>query len=327
MEVGLVCFPYRVDEVVAVAEVADSAQRPLLFGLPDSPLLFADTYVGQQAVLARTQHLHVGPFATNPITRHYGIHAAVHRSLEEQYPGRSFMALAAGDSAVHSFGMSPARPEQIRAHAQGVREHGPEGFRILLAAGGLKVARGVATAGDELVFGQGLDRGAIAELSAATVAAREEAGLQAPLRRWAYVIADIWASGDGSDDRDERAAFQGMLMAYSRQAMSATYAGKNVPDHLQPRLRQLYEAFSFERYGDASNARLLERFEEEEAFLRRRFAVSGTPAEVADQINVGVADCGVDGVWIGILTRKARAIMELFIEGVLPALERKTGDP
>jgi alkanesulfonate monooxygenase SsuD/methylene tetrahydromethanopterin reductase-like flavin-dependent oxidoreductase (luciferase family) len=320
MQVGLVCFPYSVDEVTSVAEIADRAQRPLLVGLPDSPMLFADTYVGQQAILERTEHVHVGPFSTNPVTRHYSVHAALHRSLEQRYPGRTFMAIAPGDSAVHSFGLIPSSPNALRLHVEGVRQYGPRNLRIIAAAGGLKAAAGAGLASDEVVFGQGFDLGATKLLTDAAVAARESAGIGRPLRRWLYVLADIWSDGDGSDDPAARETFQSMIMAYSRQAMSATYAGKNVPQELQPRLRQLYSEFSFEDYGGPKNARLLQLYAPEEAFLRRRFAVAGTPEAVADQIRDGVSASAVDGVWIGLLGRNAGTMMKLFIERTLPRL-------
>lgn len=319
METGVVCFPYKASGIAEVAQVADQGGS-LMFGIPDSPLLFADTYVAQQAVLASTERLQVGPFSTNPVTRHWGVHAALHRSLDELHPGRTFMSLAAGDSAVHAFGLAPAKPAAIRAHAEQVRESGPDDLRLLVAAGGLKAAAAAGLASDEIVVGQGFDPGATEQLTAAALAARESAKIDRPLKRWLYVIADIWESGDGSDDPEERERFQSMLMAYSRQAMSATYAGKNVPEHLQARLKDLYAAFSFERYGDSYNARLLEEFIEEERFLSQRFAVRGTPDEVAAAIRKGTEASGVDAVWIGLLTQQAGTMMRLFVDEVLPKL-------
>lgn len=324
MEVGVVCFPYGASAITDVARVADRAGGPLMFGIPDSPLLFADTYVAQQAVLASTEHLRVGPFSTNPVTRHWGVHAAVHRSLDELYPERTFMAIAPGDSAVHAFGLPPAKPARLQAHAEEVRERGPKGFRLLVAAGGLKASAAAGLASDEVVFGQGFDPGATDQLTGAATNAREQAGIDRPLKRWLYVIADIWESGDGSSDPEERERFRSMLMAYSRQAMSATYTGKNVPKPLQPRLKELYSAFSFERYGDSHNARLLEEFAEEERFLLNRFAVQGTPQEVAAGIRDGVRESRVDGVWIGLLTEQAGTMMELFVDGVLSKLGSET---
>lgn len=320
MDIGIVCFPYSVQEIVEVAREVDTADEPPLLGISDSPQLFADTYVAQQAALAATQRLCVGPFCTNPVTRHWGVHAAQHRSLDEQFPGRSFMGLAPGDSAVHAYGLAPASSSELIAHAQAVRDAGPEGLRVFAAAGGLQSAAAAGIASDEIVIGQGFDSGCVDQLTAAAEAARETAGISRPLKRWLYVLADIWDEGDGTDDPDERDAFLGIVMAYSRQAMSATYRGKNVPEQFQQRLKDLYAGFSFEHYGGAENARLLENFEEEKHFLTRRFAVSGTPEQVAEQLREGVAASRADGVWVGILTRQARSATLLFAARALPAL-------
>jgi alkanesulfonate monooxygenase SsuD/methylene tetrahydromethanopterin reductase-like flavin-dependent oxidoreductase (luciferase family) len=320
MEVGIVSFPYSVREVIEIARTIDTAEVPPLLGLPDSPQLFADTYVAQQAALEATERVCAGPFCTNPVTRHWGVHAAQHRSLDDLYPGRSFFGLAPGDSAVHAYGLDPAPSPTVIVHARAVRDAGPEGLRVIVGGGGLKSTAAAGLASDEIVIGQGFDPGCIEQLTAAAEAAREAAGITGPLKRWLYVLADIWEEGDGSDDPGEREAFLGIVMAYSRQAMSATYRGKNVPDELQQGLKDLYAGFSFEHYGSAENARLLDRFEAEERFLTQRFAVAGTPDQVAEQLKRGVADSGADGVWVGILTRNAPTATGLFIEHTLPAL-------
>ncbi len=320
MEVGIVSFPYAVRETAEIARTIDSAEVPPLLGIPDSPQLFADTYVAQQAALEATLRVSVGPFCTNPVTRHAGVHAAQHRSLDELYPGRTFFGLAPGDSAVHAYGLDPASPAELIAHARAVRDAGPEGMRVFVGAGGLKSAAAAALACDELVIGQGFDPGCTEQLTAAAEEARAAEGIERPLKRWLYVLADVWEDGDGSDDLAEREAFLGIVMAYSRQAMSATYRGKNVPEELQQGLKELYAGFSFEHYGSAENARLLDRFEAEERFLIKRFAVRGTPEQVAEQLNRGVAESSADGVWVGILTQSAASQTALFIERVLPAL-------
>jgi len=320
VEIGFVCFPYSVRDIVSVARAADSAKERLLFGVADSPRLFAESYVAQQAVLGATRHVDVGPFSTNPVTRHWGVHAGLHRSLDELHPGRTFMGLAAGDSAVHAFGLKPANGDAIAVHAAAVREHGPADLRIVIATGGLKSAAKAGIAADEVVVGQGFDAGATEALTEAVLAGRREAGVDRPLKRWLYVLADIWEDGDGSDDPAERVLFQSMLMSYSRQAMSATYRGKNVPEHMQPRLKELYSKFSFEQYGDSYNAKLLEEFAEEKEFLRKRFTVAGTPEQVAAQLRDGAAATGVDAIWVGLLTRNAEPMMQLFADRTLPRL-------
>ena len=131
MEVGIVSFPYSVRETAEIARTIDSAEVPPLLGIPDSPQLFADTYVAQQAALEATERVCVGPFCTNPVTRHAGVHAAQHRSLDELYPGRTFLGLAPGDSAVHAYGLDPAHARRAdRSRAGGPRRRPRRDARV-----------------------------------------------------------------------------------------------------------------------------------------------------------------------------------------------------
>lgn len=322
MEIAFVCFPYSIAEIVEIAQTADTVSQPLLLGIADSPRLFAESYVATHAVLAATERVIAGPFCTNPVTRHWSVHAGLHRSLEERFPGRGFMGLAAGDSAVHAFGLRPATAAVLEEHGRRVREFGPENLRVIMPVGGLKTAARAALATDEIVIGQGIDPGATEQLSAAALRAREEAGINRPLKRWLYVLADVWESADAEEaDPGEREIFRSMIMAYSRQAMDFTFEGKNVPQELQAGLKQLYSEFSFERYGTAYNAQLLERFAAEKDFVTARFAMSGTPEQIASQLRSAVERTGVDSVWVGLLSKQAQPMMKLFIERVLPRLK------
>jgi len=110
-------------------------------------------------------------------------------------------------------------------------------------------------------------------------------------------------------------------MAYSRQAMSGSFAGKNVPDELQPGLTELYTEFSFEDYvGSSHNSRLLEAHAAEEAFVTDRFGVLGTPESIAEQLGEIVAATGVERIWIGLLTQDAASQLQLLVDRALPLL-------
>lgn len=321
MDIGLVCFPYSLSQIAKVAKIADSADGPPpLLGIPDSPMLFSEAYVATQAALGGTSRVCAGPFSTNPVTRHWSVHAAIHNSLEQRYPGRAFLSLAPGDSAVHSYGLSPATRPALLEHARAVKANGPSSLRLFTAAGGLRSAETAALATDEVVFGQGNDPGCFERLSSAANEARAKAGKDEPLRPWLYVLADIWASDEDRGDVAEREAFKSMLMAYSRQAMATTFEGKNVPKSLHSGLRDLYSDFRFEEYGGTHNAGLLARHDAEFSYLRNRFCVTGSPEDVATQLDVAVTENGAAGVWVGFLTKSADRAVSGFIDKALPTL-------
>ncbi len=281
-------------------------------------MIFDETYLVQQALLQQTSHIHVGPFCTNPQTRHWSIHCGAQTTLRALYRSRTFIGLAAGDSAVHSVGLHPATGGQMASYFSALREHGPEGLRIQMTAGGLKTASWAGRVADEIVIGQGIDTVATQQLTDAALAARREAGIDRPLRRWLYVVVHMWSPETG-DDPEELEKFQAILMSYSRQALATTHEGKNVPQQLSARLKEIHSKYSFEHYGLAENARLMGAFAEEEAFITHRYGLSGTPVEVAAKMHEAVNDTGVDGIWVNLATRPsqplARALVEEWFRG------------
>jgi alkanesulfonate monooxygenase SsuD/methylene tetrahydromethanopterin reductase-like flavin-dependent oxidoreductase (luciferase family) len=320
MEFSFLVFPYTLEDITRAAVTLDEAGQPILFGVADSPKFFGDSYVAQQHVLSKTNHIVAGPFATNPVTRHFSVHAGIHRSLDEIYPGRSFLGLAAGDSAVHAFGLRPATAEKLYEHAKGFQELAP-GIRTLIPAGGLKSMKRAAVACDEVVVAQGFDVGAAEQLSAAAFTAREEAGITRPLKRSLFVLASVWEDESGPDD-EERVTFQSMIMSYSRQCMSVTYAGKNVPEEKQDRLRELYSQFSFEQYGDEYNASLLEKYADEKDYVMNRFGVAGTPEHILKTAQAACDATGIDHVWLGLLTPQAPDMLRRCVDRLLPQVPK-----
>ncbi len=320
MEIAFVCFPYSVADILEAGAAADRAGQELLFGIADSPRLFAESYVSQQHVLANTSRVHVGPFATNPVTRHWSVHAGAQRSLEELYPGRLFFGLAAGDSAVHAFGLPPATRPTMVEHAERVLEFAPGGTRLLIAGGGPRSCARAALVTDEVVIGQGSDAGATESILDAVRSARDDAGVTTQLKPWLYVLADVWPD-DGPREPEKRDAFRSMIMAYSRQAMSGSFAGKNVPEALQTGLSELYSQFSFEDYvGSSHNSQLLAAHGDEETFVTERFGVLGPPEAIVEQLKDVAARTGVDRIWIGLLTQDAASQLQRLVDRALPLL-------
>lgn len=317
MEIGLLCIPWTHQSAVEMARDVDSVGAPVLLGLADSPGLFAESYAMQQLVLAQTEHIKLGPFVTNPVSRHWSVHAAAHRTLENIYgAGRTFFALAAGDSAVHAVGLRPANNAEMGKHAEAMGEHGPDGLRIMLAAGGIKAAATAGRSAGEIVLGQGVDAVASEHLTKAALDARQETGIDQPFKRWLYVFCNL-QNEETAQDQQELDIFRSVVMAQGRQAVSSYYSGKNVSEAMQERLPKLFSQFSFANYRDGSNARLLEEYAAEEEFLTERFVISGRPEEVAKRIKEAVASTGVDGVWVNPVTTKSSQHARSLVEALL----------
>ena len=123
---GLPRFAINRLDMRSPAAFAESARRAeqLGFGagcIPSSPLLVQDPYVLLAAALAATSTLHVGPLIENPVTRHPAVIAGSIATLERLAPGRTWLGLGAGDTAVRLLGLKPARIAELEAATRLVR--------------------------------------------------------------------------------------------------------------------------------------------------------------------------------------------------------------
>jgi len=77
--------------------------------VPSSPLLIQDPYVMLALAALRTGRIRMGPLLENPVVRHPAVIAGSIATLERLAPGRAFLGLGVGDTAVRTVGRSPAK--------------------------------------------------------------------------------------------------------------------------------------------------------------------------------------------------------------------------
>ena len=92
------------------------------FGVGDGPFLHLDTYPVTTACMLETDHIRLGPFGTNTVTRHWTTHAASARTFAELTPGRFFIGVAVGDGAVRSVGLKPMKWADLADSVHRMRE-------------------------------------------------------------------------------------------------------------------------------------------------------------------------------------------------------------
>lgn len=322
MELGLCVLPSNLRDAVAIAAAADAAGVDRL-GMCDSPYLYVDPHIAMARALEETAALRVGPFVTNPTTRHWSVQAAAFRALREIGGDRVYFGIGPGDSAVHSVGLPPARIGAIRDYVERLREHGPEGLPAMVAAGGPKGVAAAARYADDVVLGQGVEPEAIVRLRDTALAAASAAGRDVPPRLWLFAILHLAEHEDQLEQvrRDVRSP----VMSYSRQALDHSFAGKDVPAELQAGLRTLYREFSFEDYsrsGASHNARLLdsETGRALERFLFDRFAIVDTPERAADRLAGIAAATGVTGIFASVVSSDPIGLIRLLGERLVPRL-------
>ena len=90
-------------------------------GFPDMPYNFMEIYPYIAACAQRTSRIQLGPYVTNPLTRHPSVTASAMATLNVMSEGRAFLALGRGDSAVKQLGWRPAPWKQYRQSIEDMR--------------------------------------------------------------------------------------------------------------------------------------------------------------------------------------------------------------
>jgi alkanesulfonate monooxygenase SsuD/methylene tetrahydromethanopterin reductase-like flavin-dependent oxidoreductase (luciferase family) len=298
VQLGIVTTLPSTLAAVRLGKAADKLGFDRLGVSDTAPLLYHSCYPAVTALLLETERIQVGPYVTNPVSRHWSVHGATARAFEELAPGRFFLGIAAGDGAVHSVGLKPATLEEFRDYVVKLRSALATEVPIHMAFSGPK---GVALAGalaSEVTIGTGLDPVALRELAARARAARERARIAAPLRVW--VPAPVYFAKSSTDSAVRRLA-AGMAVLAARFAFASSFECKNVPEAYQPIIRRALERYRFSHHAkDAANpnAGLFDEWPEVRDYIINRFAIIGTPEQCRERLETIVREAQLDGVWL-----------------------------
>lgn len=100
--------------VVELAKFADSHGYDTVY-IGDSQMLWNDVWVALGMCAMATTRVRLGPGVTNTVTRHPAVTANAIMSVNMASNGRAVLGVGAGDSAVRTAGLSPAKLAEIRA--------------------------------------------------------------------------------------------------------------------------------------------------------------------------------------------------------------------
>ncbi len=297
-KLGIVFMPRSASLTVEVAKAAEDGGFWGL-GVCDSPILYPELYPIITACLMNTERLKVGPNVTNPVTRHWTIHASSARTFEEMAPGRYFNGIATGDGAVHSVGLKPATAQDLADEIERIRGASPEATPMYVAGGGPKMAAVAGRAGDGLIIGTGADTTALANLRDRAQVARSDAGIEEPFETWGLILLNIVAKEQ--DIERAREEVKPITIAYARHAFDFTFEDKNVPEEFHSVMEERFPRYDFMQHARVTdvndNARLFEGHPDIEDYILNRFAIVGTPEMCAERLEQVVSDSGIDGVW------------------------------
>jgi alkanesulfonate monooxygenase SsuD/methylene tetrahydromethanopterin reductase-like flavin-dependent oxidoreductase (luciferase family) len=269
-------------------------------GVPDtSPFLYQGAYPTITAALGATERLHVGTYMTNPVTRHWSVHAANARALDDLFPSRFFIGMSTGDGAVRAIGLRPARWAELAECVQNLRGMLDDTVPIAIAASGPRGTAVAAEHGDVVVFSQGLDVVALRDAIAAAAETRSRAGMKKPMQAWAS--AQVCVTAPGASITASRAALRGFAYGVSHYRFSQTLDGKNVPARWKELIGERFEKYDYAfhgKSGDNPNATLFEDHPEVEDYLIDRAIIVGSAAECATRVQSLANELQLDGVWL-----------------------------
>lgn len=123
MKFSCMIWPYSgtgIDPVVRLAQSAEQCGFETVY-IGDSQMLWNDVWVTLTACALNTQRVRLGTGVTNTVTRHPTVTANAINSLNMVSHGRAVLGVGAGDSAVRTAGLSPAKLAQIRERLRFMR--------------------------------------------------------------------------------------------------------------------------------------------------------------------------------------------------------------
>ncbi|MGL6234001.1 MAG: TIGR03842 family LLM class F420-dependent oxidoreductase [Segniliparus sp.] len=127
MDFGLVVQLHRpAARAVELAKTAESYGFSHFWAF-DSHVLWEESNVVFAAVLENTRKIVVGPFVTNPVTRHPTVTASTFATLNDLYGNRTICGIGRGDSALRTLGRKPASVTELRDSVQVIKALGNGG--------------------------------------------------------------------------------------------------------------------------------------------------------------------------------------------------------
>jgi 5,10-methylenetetrahydromethanopterin reductase len=304
-EFGYSVTPGPVDGVAEESAAAETMGYDRI-GIWDSPALFREPWVALAAVAAATRSAAIGPWVTNPLSRHPVITAAAAASVDDLAPGRVYIGIGTGGTGAWHLGYRTASLAQLEAYVHALRglledgtaewdgrparlEWARRRIPIILSAHGPQSLRLAGRIADGVVAGLGVTPKVVRGcLQLVAEGAREAGRNPEDVQVW---FTCFWFVDEEPGVAARRAAWAATAFAlhFARSGVD----GKFVPERHRDAVVELGRAYDLVSHGSVSEAeqqRYADRAEELGIgqYLRRRFVFSGTPDEVEQQIRAAM---------------------------------------
>lgn len=298
MKVGIATMPKSIRTAVEIARRAERAGAHA-FGLGEGPFLHHDAYACVTACLLATDRIPIGPFVTNPVVRHWSVHAATARTLDELAPGRCFLGLGTGDGAVRSVGLRPMRWAALGEALSQIRARGPAGLTVHCTVSGPKGARAAGAFADHVAIVSGADVTSLRALGALVRAGAGDVGRAAPPELWTMIPALVVEHE--ADVAAAREAMRAGAYAVAHFAFAAGFEHKHVPVEYQPVIRECLSTYDYRFHGlaaeDNPNSRAFDLHPEVGDYLLDRMCLVRTGPMLRESIERLAEGAGLDGIW------------------------------
>ncbi len=319
-----------VDDIGACGDLAALAERAgfEMLGIVDSQSVSADAFVALAVAARHTSRIRLGPAVTNPVTRHPVVTANAMATLDRLSGGRAFMGLGAGDSAVFTLGLRPARLAELERTAldlqaltagrRVVRDGRPAQIKgatrrvpLYLAADGPRAHQLAGRVADGAFIGSGLTAPEVATSRAEIAAGARAAGRDPEsIDTWWLVKANVADSRDVAIEE-----IKGTLVSSGNRVFRAIAP----PDALRSAIAEIhrgYDPLVHAALDTAANGRLSDRAEVT-AYLAERFAIAGTPDDCVAQVE-RAWHAGADRLLLAAITPDPRRFIERWSTEVMP---------
>lgn len=328
IEIGIVLEPRnQLGETVERARMAENHGFEFI-GITDGQMIWRDVSVALTASAAATQRIHMGPWVTNPVTRHLAVTANFIASLDEFSGGRAILGIGNGDDSVRTIGASPAKMSELGAIVDSIRDlidgkevQNQSGVGWKIRTGGSERQRipiywaganpksfeyGIKHA-DGLVISGFIDEGWLTWMLDTVGAVVEKTGRQPKL----IFNSSVSVDKDGDAAREAVRPYVASGLRYGSAARVSDWGDAGVE-----RMRAAYDPYHHFRASNQAAVALVP-----DAMIPKK-SISGTPEEAARSMQA-VIDRGVTSFSIMPMGNVERTI-ELLATEVRPRLQVKS---
>lgn len=311
---GISFVPPKPAELAPLCVSAEEAGYDRI-GLVDSQSLYRELWVSCTLALTHTSRIKIGPRVTNSLTRHVSVTASATATLEELAPGRVFLGIGTGDSALGNIGLKAVTLDEMREAIGAVRAmvSGSEGFYhgtscrlawanhsvpIYMAAHGPRALRLAGQVADGVVIGTGLTKDIVSySLEMIEQGAAESGRTLADLDLWWLLCCNLAGS------REAAVAEIQMMLAAMAHVLPRQIGNPNlVPPQYADAIDTLAREYVISEHlmpGAArKNVQLVRRLGLDD-YLADRFAIAGTRDDSLRQIE-RTASAGANQLWMSI---------------------------